>query len=95
MSYFKNLTIAFLGIFFFISISTNAQKNNLKKDSLQIVKKDSLKKRDSVNTSLLKDYSTKIKQIELLRINDSLKKIELEDKLNSLKLLTIYKRKNY
>ena len=85
MSYFKNLTIAFLGIFFFISICANAQKNNLKKDSLQIVKKDSLKKRDSINTSLLKDYSTKIKQIELLRINDSLKKIELEDKLNSLK----------
>lgn len=85
MSYFKNQTIAFLGIFFFISISANAQKNNLKIDSLQIVKKDSLKKRDSVNTSLLKDYSTKIKQIEQLRINDSLKKIELEDKLNSLK----------
>jgi small-conductance mechanosensitive channel len=44
-----------------------------------------LKKRDSINTKLLSDYNFKLKEIEQQRINDSLKKVELENKLNSLK----------
>jgi small-conductance mechanosensitive channel len=72
--------ISFLFLTLFTSFITLAQV-----DSLSIIKKDSLKKRDSINTSLLKDYSLKIKQIEQQRINDSIKKIELENKLNSLK----------
>jgi hypothetical protein len=77
LSYKKIVPILFLA--FFTSLFSVAQV-----DSLKLKKNDSIKKRDSINTSLLKDYSVKIKEIELQRINDSLKKIELENRLKSL-----------
>jgi small-conductance mechanosensitive channel len=40
---------------------------------------------DSLNTSLLVDYKTRLAEIEQQRINDSLRKAELEEQINALK----------
>lgn len=46
---------------------------------------DSLKQSDSLNTSLLKEYDNKLKLIEQQRVEDSIKKSELESQLSQLK----------
>lgn len=46
---------------------------------------DSLKQSDSLNTSLLKEYDNKLKLIEQQRVEDSIKKVELESQLSQLK----------
>lgn len=46
---------------------------------------DSLPKQDSVNTAILNSFNDKINKIELQRIADSLKRIELEGQLTKLK----------
>ncbi len=46
---------------------------------------DTIKKNDSINAALLKDYNKKLAEIEAQRINDSIKKADLELQLNSLK----------
>jgi len=64
--------IASLAISFLIALSVNAQS-------------DSLKQSDSLNASLLKEYDNKLKLIEQRRIEDSIKKVELESQLSQLK----------
>lgn len=64
--------IASLAISFLIALSVNAQS-------------DSLKQSDSLNASLLKEYDNKLKLIEQQRIEDSIKKVELESQLSQLK----------
>ncbi len=46
---------------------------------------DSLKTNDSSNTGLLQNYEAKLKQIELQRVQDSVRKAELELQLSQLK----------
>lgn len=46
---------------------------------------DSLARKDSINTKLLKEYSQKLKEIERQKRIDSIKKVELEGELSSLK----------
>lgn len=46
---------------------------------------DSLKQTDSLNTSLLKEYDNKLKLIEQQRLEDSIKKSDLELQLSQLK----------
>lgn len=52
---------------------------------MAIAQTDSLKKVDSTNTVLLKQYDAKLKLIEEQRISDSIKKAELELQLSQLK----------
>lgn len=49
------------------------------------IKKDTLGIQDSVNTNLLKEYQQKIVEIEQQKIQDSIRRVELEIKLNQLK----------
>lgn len=64
--------IGSLAISFLIALSVNAQS-------------DSLKQSDSLNARLLKEYDSKLKLIEKQRIEDSIKKAELESQLSQLK----------
>lgn len=64
--------IAVIAISLLISITANAQT-------------DSLKQSDSLNAILLKEYDNKLKLIEKQRIEDSIKKSELETQLSQLK----------
>ncbi|MFA7326044.1 MAG: mechanosensitive ion channel domain-containing protein [Candidatus Kapaibacterium sp.] len=49
------------------------------------LKKDSLKILDSVNTNLLKEYQLKIVESQQQKIQDSIRRAELETKINQLK----------
>ncbi len=49
------------------------------------LKKDSIKIQDSVNTELLKEYQDKIVESQQQNIQDSIKRAELESKINELK----------
>jgi small-conductance mechanosensitive channel len=80
MNLSKKQLFSILLFTYFISSSSFSQI-----ESLGLKKRDSIRKKDSINTKLLSDYSHKLKEIEKQRINDSLKKVELENKLNSLK----------
>lgn len=86
-----------LGLFVFVSQMGFAQ---LKPKSSKLLVVDTTKttptlkkqtqdslnvKNDSLNTLILNDYNLKIERIEKLRIADSIKKLELEAKLASLK----------
>ncbi|MGA9637108.1 mechanosensitive ion channel domain-containing protein [Flavobacterium sp.] len=70
-------TIAFLFILLF-TVASHSQTNT-------VIKKDSLKSKDSLNTVLLKQYNNKIAKIEEQRIQDSIKKVALEVQLRALK----------
>lgn len=53
---------------------------------------DSLKQTDSLNTSLLKEYDNKLKLIEQQRLEDSIKKSDLELQLSQLKTTDYLKK---
>ena len=59
-----------------------------------LAQKDSInKKNDSVNATIIKAYNKKIEVIESQRINDSIKKVELQTLLLTLKTTDYLKRK--
>lgn len=62
-----------------ISIQSTAQTDST------INLQDSIIQQDSLNIKALKAYQEKLEEIEKQRIDDSLKRVELENKLNSLK----------
>ncbi|PKL78055.1 MAG: transmembrane ion channel [Ignavibacteriae bacterium HGW-Ignavibacteriae-4] len=50
-----------------------------------VIKKDSLEIQDSLNTQLLKEYQLKIVESQQQKIQDSIRRAELETKINQLK----------
>jgi small-conductance mechanosensitive channel len=67
-----------ISLLYIISSSLFVNAQEVKKDSANL-------KNDSINIILLKDFNIKLKEIEAQRTQDSIKKNELEAKLNSLK----------
>ncbi len=70
----KNIKIIIAGIALFLS----SQKLVAQQDSIN-------KKTDSINAAILDNYNKKIALIEQQRIDDSIKRVQLQTQLNSLK----------
>ncbi|MDP4286127.1 MAG: mechanosensitive ion channel [Bacteroidota bacterium] len=83
----NSISIFIFALFIFINQNLYAQNDTIKKkDSINL-------ENDSLNAVLLQDYSKKIGIIEQQRIDDSVKKAELQVELNSLKTTDNLKKK--
>ena len=83
----KSLTTFLLSFAAFLCLSQPllAQKDTTKNKHIALNMDNLNKNDDSLNAIILSDYAQKLSQIEKQRVADSIKKAELETRLNSLK----------